>query len=200
VKIITRQSLSILAGVLLFFVLFLLNPFGLELKAARVIAVAALMITWWITEAFPMPAVALVPIVLFPLLGIATVNATAAPYGNEVIFLFMGGFMIGLAIEKWNLHKRIALSIVKVTGTSGNRIILGFILATGCISMWLSNTATTMMMFPIALSVINVIGDGRDAKDMRNFSLCLMLAIAYASNFGGVATIRHRILLSQPRS
>lgn len=188
-KIITRQSLSILTGLLLFFLLLLLNPFGLELKAARVIAVAALMITWWITEAFPMPAVALVPIVLFPLLGIATINATAAPYGNEVIFLFMGGFMIGLAIEKWNLHKRIALSIVKVTGTSGNRIILGFILASGCISMWLSNTATTMMMFPIALSVINVIGEGRETRDMRNFSLCLMLAIAYASNFGGVATI-----------
>jgi sodium-dependent dicarboxylate transporter 2/3/5 len=170
-------------------VLFFFNPFGLEEKAARVIAVAALMITWWITEAFPMPAVALVPIVLFPLLNIATTNATAAPYGNEVIFLFMGGFMIGLAIEKWNLHKRIALSIVKVTGTSGNGIVLGFVMATGLISMWLSNTATTMMMFPIAVSVIKVIGEGRSEKDMRNFSLCLMLAIAYSSNFGGVATI-----------
>lgn len=172
-----------------FLILFFFNPFGLEEKAARVIAVAALMITWWITEAFPMPAVALVPIVLFPLLDISTTNAAAAPYGNEVIFLFMGGFMIGLAIEKWNLHKRIALSIVKVTGTSGNRIVLGFVLATGLISMWLSNTATTMMMFPIAVSVIKVIGEGRSEKDMRNFSLCLMLAIAYASNFGGVATI-----------
>ncbi len=111
--------------------LFFFNPFGLEEKAARVIAVAALMITWWITEAFPMPAVALVPIVLFPLLNIATTNATAAPYGNEVIFLFMGGFMIGLAIEKWNLHKRIALSIVKVTGTialpdAGHRVFVQF--------------------------------------------------------------------------
>lgn len=172
-----------------FLILFFFNPFGLDEKAARVIAVAALMITWWITEAFPMPAVALVPIVLFPLLDISTTNAAAAPYGNEVIFLFMGGFMIGLAIEKWNLHKRIALSIVKVTGTSGNRIVLGFVLATGLISMWLSNTATTMMMFPIAVSVIKVIGEGRSEKDMRNFSLCLMLAIAYASNFGGVATI-----------
>jgi solute carrier family 13 (sodium-dependent dicarboxylate transporter), member 2/3/5 len=165
------------------------NPFALEEKACRVIAVASLMITWWITEALPMPAVALIPIVLFPLLDIATISATAAPYGNEVIFLFMGGFMIGLAIEKWSLHKRIALNIVRITGTSGNRIILGFILATGLISMWLSNTATTMMMFPIAVSVINVIGEGRDKKDMRNFSLCLMLAIAYSSNFGGIATI-----------
>lgn len=97
--------------------------------------------------------------------------------------------MIGLGIEKWNLHKRIALSIVKITGTSGNRIILGFILATGFISMWLSNTATTMMMFPIAISVIRVIGNDNDSKGMRNFSLCLMLSIAYSSNFGGIATI-----------
>ena len=171
------------------------NPFALEEKACRVIAVASLMITWWITEALPMPAVALIPIVLFPLLDIATISATAAPYGNEVIFLFMGGFMIGLAIEKWSLHKRIALNIVRITGTSGNRIILGFILATGLISMWLSNTATTMMMFPIAVSVINVIGEGRDKKDMRNFSLCLMLAIAYSSNFGGIATIIGRRLM-----
>ena len=186
---ISRNTISIAAGLVFFLILFFFNPIGLEEKAARVIAVAALMITWWITEAFPMPAVALVPIVLFPLLDISTTNAAAAPYGNEVIFLFMGGFMIGLAIEKWNLHKRIALSIVKVTGTSGNRIVLGFVLATGLISMWLSNTATTMMMFPIAVSVIKVIGEGRSEKDMRNFSLCLMLAIAYASNFGGVATI-----------
>lgn len=186
---ISRNTISIAAGLVFFFVLFFFNPFGLEEKAARVIAVAVLMITWWITEAFPMPAVALVPIVLFPLLNIATTNATAAPYGNEVIFLFMGGFMIGLAIEKWNLHKRIALSIVKLTGTSGNRIVLGFVMATGLISMWLSNTATTMMMFPIAVSVIKVIGEGRSEKDMRNFSLCLMLAIAYSSNFGGIATI-----------
>jgi solute carrier family 13 (sodium-dependent dicarboxylate transporter), member 2/3/5 len=188
-RIFTRNNISFATGLLLFVFMLIANPFALEEKACRVIAVASLMITWWITEALPMPAVALIPIVLFPLLDIATISATAAPYGNEVIFLFMGGFMIGLAIEKWSLHKRIALNIVRITGTSGNRIILGFILATGLISMWLSNTATTMMMFPIAVSVINVIGEGRDKKDMRNFSLCLMLAIAYSSNFGGIATI-----------
>jgi sodium-dependent dicarboxylate transporter 2/3/5 len=115
---------------------------------------------------------------------------TAAPYANPVIFLFMGGFMIGLAIEKWNLHRRIALNIIRLTGTSGDRIVLGFILATGLLSMWLSNTATTMMMFPIAVSVIHVMkennkGDG----SIANFSLTIMLAIAYASNFGGIATI-----------
>ena len=101
----------------------------------------------------------------------------------------MGGFMLGLAIEKWNLHRRIALGIVKITGTSGNRIILGFILATGFISMWISNTATTMMMFPIALSVIHVMKDSsEEGAIMKHFSLAMMLSIAYASNFGGIAT------------
>lgn len=136
-----------------------------------------------------MPVVALLPLVLFPLLKINTIKSTAASYGNEVIFLFMGGFMLGLAIEKWNLHRRIALNIVKATGTSGNRIILGFILATGFLSMWLSNTATTMMMFPIALSVIKVMGDKQEGGNYAHFNLSMMLAIAWASNFGGIATI-----------
>jgi sodium-dependent dicarboxylate transporter 2/3/5 len=187
--VLPRQRIALLAGFLLFFLAWFVNPFHLDTIACMVIAVALLMITWWITEALPMPAVALIPIVMFPLLGIAPISATAAPYANEVIFLFMGGFMIGLGIEKWNLHKRIALTIVRITGTSGDRIILGFILATGFISMWLSNTATTMMMFPIAISVIRVIGNSVETKGMKNFSLCLMLAIAYSSNFGGIATI-----------
>lgn len=130
------------------------------------------------------------PLFFFPLLGIAKLAETASSYANEVIFLFMGGFMIGLGIEKWNLHRRIALTIVSITGTSGNRIILGFILATGLISMWLSNTATTMMMYPIAASVISVVyGEKQQSTQLRNFALCIMLAIAYASNFGGIATI-----------
>ena len=170
--------------------LYLLNPFGVSADAAKVLAIAGLMITWWITEALPMPVVALLPIILFPLLKINTIKATAAFYGNDVIFLFMGGFMLGLAIEKWNLHKRIALNIVRITGTSGNQIILGFILASGIISMWLSNTATTMMMFPIALSVIHVMKENNRGKgNIANFSLTIMLAIAYASNIGGIATI-----------
>ncbi len=181
--------LAMSSGIIFFLILWFLNPFHLDEKACRVIAIAALMITWWVTEALPMPVVALLPIIMFPLFGLSTIKETASNYGNEVIFLFLGGFILGLAIEKWHLHKRIALSIVKITGTSGNMIILGFILATGLISMWLSNTATTMMMFPIALSVINVIGHGRDDKGIKNFSLCLMLAIAYAANFGGISTI-----------
>lgn len=147
------------------------------------------MITWWVTEALPMPVVALMPLILFPLLGISDIKTVAPNYMDSVIFLFMGGFMLGLAIEKWDLHRRIALGIVKITGTSGNRIILGFILATGFISMWISNTATTMMMFPIALSVIHVIKEGGGEGNFKHFNLSLMLSIAYASNFGGISTI-----------
>lgn len=184
------RLLAIFAGLLFFVLMIWWNPFHLDHSSAQVLAVAVLMITWWVTEALPMPAVALVPLVLFPLLGIAEIKQVAAPYANEVIFLFMGGFMIGLAIEKWNLHKRIALSIVKLTGTSGDRIVLGFILATGFMSMWLSNTATTMMMYPIAMSVIKVMETNSETKgNLNNLSVCLMLSIAYASNFGGIATI-----------
>ena len=182
--------LALLSGPLLFAFVLLFNPFGLDEQANKVLAVAFLMIAWWIAEALPMPAVALIPLVLFPLMGIAKISEAAAPYANEVVFLFMGGFMIGLGIEKGNLHKRIALSIVQFTGTNGNRIILGFILATGMISMWLSNTATTMMMLPIAASVISVVvAKNEHNPQLRHFAVCMMLAIAYASNFGGIATI-----------
>jgi sodium-dependent dicarboxylate transporter 2/3/5 len=170
--------------------LFFVNPFQVETGAAKVLAVAGLMITWWVAEALPMPVVALLPLVLFPLLKISSMEEAASPYANPVIFLFMGGFMLGLAIEKWNLHRRIALNIIRLTGTSGDRIVLGFILATGLLSMWLSNTATTMMMFPIALSVIHVMKENNKGEgNIANFSLTIMLAIAYASNFGGIATI-----------
>jgi solute carrier family 13 (sodium-dependent dicarboxylate transporter), member 2/3/5 len=189
----TKQQLkfiSLLAGVAVSLLLYFVNPFGVAEKAALVLAIAGLMITWWITEALPMPVVALLPLVLFPLFNISTLEKTAVPYANPILFLFMGGFMLGLAIEKWNLHRRIALSIVKTTGTSGDRIVLGFILATGFLSMWLSNTATTMMMFPIALSVIHVMKENHKGEgNMANFSLTMMLAIAYASNIGGIATI-----------
>lgn len=178
------------AGLLLAALMWFLNPFMLSPEGCRALAVATLMVVWWITEALPMPVVALVPMVLLPLLGIETLSEVTKSYSNPVVFLFMGGFMIGLAIEKWNLHKRIALHIVRRTGTSGNRIILGFIIATGFLSMWLSNTATTMMMFPIALSVIAVMKEQESGSTgIANFSLVLMLVIAYASNIGGMATI-----------
>ena len=174
-------------AIALFF--YFVNPFSVGKNASIVLSVAVLMITWWVTEAMPMPVVALLPLILFPILHITDIKSVSANYTDPVIFLFMGGFMLGLAIEKWNLHRRIALGIVKITGTSGNRIILGFILATGFISMWISNTATTMMMFPIALSVIHVIKEGGGTGNYRHFNLSLMLCIAYASNFGGIGTI-----------
>jgi sodium-dependent dicarboxylate transporter 2/3/5 len=184
------KTLSLFAGIAAALLIYFINPFHVSIAASKVLAIAALMITWWVTEALPMPVVALLPLVFFPVLKIASMEDAAAPYANPAIFLFMGGFMLGLAIEKWNLHRRIALNIIRLTGTSGNKIVLGFILSTGLLSMWLSNTATTMMMFPIALSVIHVMKENnKGSGNMANFSLTIMLAIAYASNIGGVATV-----------
>jgi sodium-dependent dicarboxylate transporter 2/3/5 len=178
--------ICIAVAILIYFI----NPLGVNPQGAKVIGVASLLIGLWVTEALPMPVTALLPLILFPLLNISPIKTTAASYANEVIFLFMGGFMLGLAIEKWNLHRRIALNIVRLTGTSGNRIILGFIISTGLISMWLSNTATTMMMFPIALSVVRVIEENHSHKTgVSNFATSIMIAIALASNFGGIATL-----------
>jgi sodium-dependent dicarboxylate transporter 2/3/5 len=185
-----QHLLKLLAGPLIALTLRILNPFHLDELANNTISIGAWMIIWWILESIPMPVVALMPLLLFPLLKISSIEKTAQAYSNPVIYLFMGGFMIGLAIEKWHLHKRIALQIIRITGTSGKQIILGFILACGFLSMWLSNTATTMMMFPIALSVINVLKTHEPpGKNMEHFSLVLMLVIAYASNIGGMATI-----------
>lgn len=179
-----KKEIGLLLGALLSVLSFVFNPFALPHQANLVLAISVLMIVWWITEAMPMPVVALLPIVLFPSFGIAPLKEVSKAYGDPIVFLFMGGFFLALAIEKWNLHKRMALGIITITGTNGNRIILGFIMATGFLSLWLSNTATTMMMFPIALSVIHVIkSHNKNEKNVHNFSLVLMLCIAYASNF-----------------
>ncbi|MGI9542012.1 MAG: SLC13 family permease [Cyclobacteriaceae bacterium] len=161
-------------------------------QAWKVIAVAVWMITWWVTEAVPLPVTALLPMILLPLLGVFAVSEATAPYASPIIFLFMGGFLIALAMEKWNLHKRIALSLIKVTGTHANGIILGFMLATAFLSMWISNTATTVMMLPIAMSVIGLIAQANtkvDKASFRKFALALLLGIAYSANVGGAATI-----------
>lgn len=187
---IARPQIALLISLFLSIILFVTNPLGVDAAANKIIAVAALMVTLWVSEAIPMAVVALLPLVLFPLFDIAPLDATATAFANPVIFLFMGGFMLGLAIQKWNLHRRIALNIVNITGTSGNRIVLGFIISTGLISMWLSNTATAMMMFPIALSVIHVFKENAQPNHrIDNFSLTLMLAIAFSANFGGIATL-----------
>ena len=151
----TRGRVGLAGGPLLFAVMLLLAPpEGMSLLAWRTAAVGGLMAIWWITEAIPIPATALLPIVLFPLLGIATVAGTTAPYANPVIYLFLGGFLIAMALESCGLHKRMALTILRVVGTRPANLILGFMLATGFISMWVSNTATVVMMLPMATSVI----------------------------------------------
>lgn len=161
----------------------------MELNALKVINVGILMISLWILELMPMPVVALLPLIIFPLWKIDSLQETARSYSDPIIFLFMGGFFLALAIEKWNLHQRIALNILKKSGSNGNQILLGFMLSTFLVSMWISNTATTMMMFPIALSIIKVMSHTYSESRLQNFSVALMLSIAYASNIGGLSTI-----------
>jgi len=182
---------GLLAGPAIFFLIILLAPEDvLTPEAWKVIASAAWMVIWWVTEAAPIPVTALLPIILFSITGVFTIDEATAPYANKIIFLFMGGFMLGLAMERHNLHKRIALNLIKKTGTNPNGIILGFMLTTAFISMWISNTATTVMMLPIALSITDLLNvKGTTDKGKQRFALALMLGIAYAANIGGTATI-----------
>lgn len=189
---VSSKAISLLVGFLFFVGLLLLPPpSGLGQEAWRVLAMAALMLSWWITEAVPIPVTAMLPIVLLPMLGVLPLREAAAPYADPVVFLFLGGFMLALSMERWNLHRRIALNIVLLTGTHANGVILGFMLATFALSMWISNTATAVMMLPIALSVIRLLTANADKNDqgVHRFALCMMLGIAYAANIGGTATL-----------
>lgn len=177
------NNVGLVFGGLSFLAILMTNPFSLFFKENFILAVTVLMFCWWIFETVPLPITALLPLILFPMLNILSIKDVANSYADPSIFLFMGGFFLAIAIEKWNLHKRIALNIIRFTGFNGNKIILGFILATGFLSLWLSNSATTMMMFPIALSVIKIMERNNiNKKSFYNFSLSLMLSIAYASN------------------
>ncbi len=164
--------------------------------AAASAAVAMLMATWWLSEAIPIPATALLPIALLPLLGGASIKQVTAPYGHYLIFLFLGGFILSLAMERWGLHRRIALKTLSLAGPRPDRMIAGFMLTTAGLSMWVSNTATTIMMLPIALSVIELVSDtDHDAatipqkKELRHFALALLLGIAYAASIGGMGSL-----------
>ncbi len=162
------------------------------------VAVAVWMACWWLTEALPLAATALLPVAVFPLLGIAPVASTTAAYANSIIFLFMGGFILGLAMQRWGLHRRIALLTLAAVGTQPARLIAGFMLATAVLSMWISNTATVIMMLPIAASILemfrehrsNMEEDTRTAQDaFEGFATALMLGIAYAASIGGMGTL-----------
>jgi len=155
----------------------------------RMAAVTLLMAAWWITDAIPLAATALLPMVLYPILGILKGKATAPIYINSTIFLFLGGFMIALAMEQWNLHKRIALRIIRLVGGGPSRIVLGFMTAGAFLSMWISNTATAIMMIPIGMAIILKMEEEFGKDNIHKFSVCLMLGIAYACSIGGVATL-----------
>lgn len=184
---------------------------GLAPEARVVAAVGVLMATWWMTEAIPLSATALVPIVAFPALGVLSIGDATAPYASDIVFLFLGGFLIAIAMQKWSLHRRIALLTLRAVGTHPRRIILGMMISTAFLSMWVSNTATTLMMLPIALSVLNLVvertgsapgaGDGPavergrtitdsvDDRSVRVFGIGLVLSIAWAASIGGLGTL-----------
>lgn len=185
------KKIGLFLAPLLFFIIVNL-PFQLVSELGdKVIAVAVWMIIWWITEAVHIAVTALLPLVLFPLLGVMQAGDVGANYGSPIIFLFFGGFVLALALEKVNLHKRIALTIIRMTGTTPNKVILGFMIATAFMSMWISNTASTVVMLPIAISVIRLLIDDDDGftKGDRNFALSVMLGIAFSANAGGIATV-----------
>ena len=188
-----KKSVGFFVGIIAsLIVLFLPESDGLAPEAQRAAAIFVLMGIWWATEAVPIAITALIPLVFFPLLGVASIEATAAPYANKNIFLFLGGFFLSLAIQKCNLHKRIALTILKFTGTRGKSIIAGFMVSSCLLSMWIMNTSTTIMLLPIGLAIITVVKESMtelSELEKLNFQVALLLGIAYAANIGGIATL-----------
>ncbi|MDY6983681.1 MAG: SLC13 family permease, partial [Pseudomonadota bacterium] len=209
-----RQKTGLVLGPLLFIAMLLLPvPEGMNAPALRVAAVALLMASWWMTEALAIPVTALLPIILFPLLGVMPTARVTLAYGDQVLFLFMGGFIIAIAMQRWNLHRRLALTVVCKVGSSPERLVLGMMLATALLSMWVSNTATAMMMTPVAIAVIestrrakqehredgmqaagnslkgNTAAGNSSPGAQDNFAIALMLSIAYAASIGGFSTL-----------
>lgn len=177
---------TLFAATLIFF-----KPVGLSAEGISILAGTLWVAVWWISEVIPISVTALLPIVLFPITGGMTIKATTASYGHKFIFLYMGGFIIAIALEKWNLHKRIALNIISFIGTDIPKIIFGFMIATAFLSMWISNTATTVMMLPIGMAIVSQLKENPLApkNETNSFGKALMLAIAYSASIGGVATL-----------
>ena len=197
------QWLGLAVGLVLGILVYLAMPGDVPQEARLTAATAVLMAVWWMTEALPIPATALVPLIVFPTLGSTPLDDVGASYGNNVIFLFMGGFLLALAMQRWNLHRRMALLTVRLIGTRPPQMIAGFMIATGFLSMWVSNTATAVMMLPIGISVLLLVNKTSDAIDdpvdadedaaatpvKSNFGTALMLGIAYAASIGSLGTI-----------
>jgi sodium-dependent dicarboxylate transporter 2/3/5 len=187
-----QKSLFLISGPLLFLAMQFFSPLaGMSETAYSLLSITLWMALWWVTESVPIAITALLPIILFPMTGAVDLQTTTASYGHKYIFLYMGGFMLAIAIEKWNLHKRIALNIIKIIGTNISKIILGFMVATAFLSMWISNTATAVMMLPIAMSIVAQLQDNPNTEKNENliFGKALMLSIAYSASIGGMATL-----------
>ncbi|WP_026934217.1 SLC13 family permease [Christiangramia echinicola] len=187
-----KKNLFLILGPLLFLILQSIEgPKGMPESAWDVLSATLWIALWWVTEAVPIAVTALLPIVLFPLTGALDLSTTTASYGHKYIFLYMGGFILAIAIEKWNLHKRIALHIINLIGTNIRNIILGFMVATAFLSMWISNTATSVMMLPIGMSIVSQLKDNPNTKnhETKVFGKALMLSIAYSASIGGIATL-----------
>ncbi len=186
-----RQWLGWVLGPLaLLATLVLAPPDGLSVMGWRTAGAALLMAIFWICEPIPIPATALLPLILFPALGLGDITQTAAPFANPIIYLFLGGFLIAIAMQRWNLHQRIAINLIGALGAQPRHIILGFLLSSALISMWVSNTATTLMMLPIALSVVHLLpGGAGTARERGSFGSALLLSIAYGATTGGMGTL-----------
>ncbi len=185
----TPARIGFWAGLAVFVLLLVLPPpQGLSVLGWRTAAVGALMGVWWMTEALPLAVTGLAPLVALPLLRIRTMGEASAPYANPIIYLFMGGFLVALAIERWGLHRRLALGVIRAVGTSPRRLIAGMLIATGFLSMWISNTATTLMLLPLTLSLTRL-ADEAPADVRARFSTALLLAVAYAASIGGMGTL-----------
>ena len=186
------KNVGLISGPLAFvLILLFFHPEGLNPEANAVLASTIWIAIWWITEAIPIAVTALLPIVLFPLTGGLGLSETTASFGHKYVFLYVGGFILAIAIQKWNLHKRIALNIINLIGTNVVNIILGFMVATAFMSMWISNTATAVMMLPIAMAIVTQLRDNPDTIENENqtFGKAIMLGIAYSASIGGVATL-----------